>query len=275
MDDSLHLPVSVFRAVCELLARDYRVMPLLEMVRLWRAGQKLPPRALAITFDDGLGSNYQLGYPVLKALGLPATIFLTTGFVDGTHPLWFQEVDRAAQARGWGRAELYAELSRLKRLPDAEMREAVSAGVAGLNLPPPAEVMQPLTWDQVREMLREGLVDFGGHTHTHPVLARCDAAQQEAEIQTCRDRMEQELGVRPVLFAYTNGGEGDFTTQTQALLRRHGFEAALTMLPGRLRPGREAMALPRYGNPTTVLEARAVASGAFELLRQWRGGDRR
>lgn len=273
LDDSLHLPVSVFQKVCAHLAAHYRVMPLGEMVSLWQAGRALPPGAVAITFDDGLGSNYHLGFPVLKALGLPATVFLATGFLDGTHPLWFQEVDRVFQARGLGRDALFAELARLKALPDARMREEVAV-LTSTPLPPPAEVMRPMTWDQAREMQAGGLVSFGGHTHRHPVLARCDAAQQEVEILLCRDRMEAELGVRPTLFAYTNGGPCDFTEETQVLLSRHGFEAAFTMMPGRLVPGLRAMALPRYGNPTTVVEAEATVSGAFELLRQWRGRSR-
>ncbi len=274
LDRSLHLPVSVFRAVCQHLAQHYRVMPLVEMVAALRAGQALPTGAVAITFDDGLASNYHLGFPVLKSLRLPATIFLATGFLDGSHRLWFQEMDRVAQARGTAPQRLADTLSRLKTLPDLEMRAEVAAAVAAQPLPAESEVMLPMTWTQAREMQASGLVDFGGHTHTHPVLARCGAEQQAVEIRTCRDRMAEELGKMPRLFAYPNGGLDDFTAETQALLTEHGFEAAFTMMPGRWKPGAELLALPRYGNPNSVLEAQATASGAFELLRQWRGGAR-
>ncbi len=271
LDSSLHLPVSAFRAVCQHLKSTCEVMPLSAMVQQVNAGKTLPRSAVAITFDDGLGSNYHLGYPVLRELGLPATIFLATGFVDGTHPLWFQEVDRALGAHGATSAELFERLGQLKTLPDAEMRADVAKLTANCTASHPA-VTLPMSWDQVSEMKASGLIEFGGHTHCHPILARCTLEQQADEIRTCRDRITAELGTAPKLFAYPNGGPTDFTADTQRLLAENGFEASFTMMPARMAFGLTTQALPRYGNPTSVLEAEATVSGAFELLKQWRGG---
>ncbi|WP_146850907.1 polysaccharide deacetylase family protein [Brevifollis gellanilyticus] len=257
--------------MCQHLKKTCEVLPLSEMVRHVNAGKTLPHNAVAITFDDGLGSNYHLGYPILKELGLPATIFLATGFVDGTHPLWFQEVDRALRARGASTAELFAKLGQLKRLPDAEMRAEVAKLTADCAAAHP-EVTLPMRWDQAREMKASGLIEFGGHTHSHPILARCTVEQQAEEIRQCCDRITAELGAAPTLFAYPNGGPTDFTADTQRLLAEHGFEASFTMMPARLVSGLTTQALPRYGNPTSMLEAEATVSGAFELLKQWRGG---
>ncbi len=246
-------------------------MPLTEMVHVLRSGERLPQRAVAITFDDGYASNYRLGYPVLRELGLPATIFLATGFLDGTHALWFQEVDRACAGSP---VHYHETLARLKSLPDAEMRLEV-AKLCRQNDPSKAPaVTQPMTWNMAREMRDSGLIDFGGHTHTHPILARCSAEQQAAEIQTCRDRIETELGKAPSLFAFPNVGPGDFTEETQRMLGEHGYEASFTMMSCRLHASSAMHALPRYGSPETVWEADATASGAFEMLREWRGGRR-
>ncbi len=271
LDESLHLRLSVFQTICHHLAANYHAMPLAEMVRVLRSGQKLPPRAVALTFDDGYASNYHLGYPVLRKLRLPATIFLATGFLDGTHALWFQEVDRALSGAP---ASLPKTLSRLKPLPDAEMRAEVAKLSSQCRPAPSPPVTLPMSWDMAREMRDSGLIDFGGHTHTHPILARCSTEQQASEIQTCRDRIQTELGNVPTLFAYTNGGSDDFTTDTQRLLAEHGFEAAFTMMNGRLSAASPAHALPRYGSPETLWEAEAMASGAFEMVREWRGGGR-
>lgn len=277
LDESLHLPVSVFREICAHLAAKYQVMPLSQMAASLLSGEKLPARAVAISFDDGYASNYELGFPVLKEFGLPATIFLATGFLDGTAPLWFQQVDLAmrAGARLPNKASLAATLAALKALPDDEMRAAVGdllnqAGSSVSETPP--TVTRPLTWEQVREMHTDGLIEFGGHTHTHPILARCSVAKQSVEIETCRDRMTAELGAAPRIFAFPNGGPEDYTPATLDLLAKAGFQSAWTMVSGRSCPGGSIMDMPRYGSPGSVWETEATVSGAFELIRQWRGG---
>ncbi len=272
LDHSLHLEVSVFRGLCRHLSAGCRVMPLADMAAALAGGGKVPNGAVALTFDDGYASNFELAFPVLREFALPATIFLTTGFLDGTDPLWFQQVDRAL---GPGRvAELPGILARLKSLPDDEMRQEVarleqaSPPVRAEDIPP---VMRPLTWDQAREMQNGGLVEFGGHTHRHPVLARCTSARQAEELRLCRERMTQELGRAPRLFAYPNGGAGDYTAETLRIVADAGFEHAWTMINGRLAGGEHPLELGRYGSPGSVWEAEATVSGAFELVKKWRG----
>jgi peptidoglycan/xylan/chitin deacetylase (PgdA/CDA1 family) len=270
-DASLHLPVSRFRAVCQQLAANDHVMPLLDMVRHWRAGERLPPRAVALTFDDGYASNYHLGFPVLRELRLPAMIFLATGFLDGTQPLWFQQVDLALAGKT-GSEGLAETLQRLKKLPEPERRAEVAKLTQHLDDRAAPAVTRPMTWAMAREMRDSGLIDFGGHTDSHPILSRCSLAQQQQEIQTCRQRLTEELGRAPTLFAYPNGGPEDFTAETQQALQAAGFDAAFTMMSGRLGAASSAYALPRYGSPESIWEAEATVSGAFEMLRAWRGG---
>lgn len=273
-DESLHLPVSTFRQVCQHLSARYHVMPLAEMARRLRAGEGLPPRAVALSFDDGYASNYELAFPILRELGLPATIFLATGFLDGTDPLWFQQVDLAlcAGIPLPGATSLREWLAELKTLPEEVMRLRVENLLKGVTLPTAPKVTRPLTWNQVREMRDSGLIDFGGHTHAHPILARCSVEKQRHEIITCRDRILAELGQPPRAFAIPNGGPGDFTPETLSLLNEAGFESAWTMISGRATAAGPFLHLPRYGAPESVWETEATVSGAFELLRRWKGG---
>lgn len=272
-DSSLHLPVSTFRAICADLAARSTVMSLRQMAAMCRAGEALPHDAVAITFDDGYASNHDLAFPILKEFGLPATVFLTTGFVDGEDMLWFQRVDRAFQDRS--SMELEQALAHLKQLPDAQMREEVAAleARAGLTAPEPQDlpaIMRPLTWKQARAMRDSGLIEFGGHTHTHPILARCTEEAQRRQITQCRDRIQEELGERPTLFAFPNGGAEDYTETTTHLLAEAGFDTACTMISGHLTAESHPLELPRYGSPESRWETAATVSGAFELFKEWR-----
>lgn len=46
-------------------------------------------RWVCITFDDGYRDNYTIAYPLLKRLGVPFTVYVTTGFVDNQLPMWW------------------------------------------------------------------------------------------------------------------------------------------------------------------------------------------
>ena len=65
------------------LKSNFSVVSLAEFHELRTRNAALPAKTAVITFDDGFRDNYEYAYPVLRELGLPATIFLSTGFVSG------------------------------------------------------------------------------------------------------------------------------------------------------------------------------------------------
>src|SRR5262249_38259299 len=71
-----------FAAQMDLLANLFNVIPFGEAVERL-ASNSLPPRAVAITFDDGYTNNLEVAAPILAARGLRATFFITTGFIEG------------------------------------------------------------------------------------------------------------------------------------------------------------------------------------------------
>jgi peptidoglycan/xylan/chitin deacetylase (PgdA/CDA1 family) len=296
LDWSLHLQVDVFRNICSMLAKEYHVIPLADLVEARSHGTLLPDNSVVITFDDGYASNYELAFPILQEFGLHATIFVATGFLDGAEIFWFQRVDLALgrsqkELLDWkingkklrlylGTYELRQQslrqlLPELKELPDADLLSEVDRLEAALEVSTPTfedlpQAMRPMSWEMACEMSLSGHVDIGGHTHTHPILARCDVMAMRAEIATCRDRIHAEIGELPPFFAYPNGGSDDFTRETLRLVREAGFKAACTTISGRINNNVSMFQLPRYGSPESVWEAKATVSGAFETLKDWR-----
>jgi peptidoglycan/xylan/chitin deacetylase (PgdA/CDA1 family) len=88
VDDELHrscVTPAAFRAqMRHLREAGWTVVPLADLAGALAAGRSLPARTAAITFDDGFADNYTHAFPVLADLGLPATVFVTTGALGGT-----------------------------------------------------------------------------------------------------------------------------------------------------------------------------------------------
>lgn len=296
LDWSPHLQLGVFRSICAMLAKEYHVISLAALVEARTRGSGLPDNSVVITFDDGYASNFELAYPILQEFGLHATIFVTTGFLDRVEMFWFQRADLALgrtqkELLDWKingkklrlylgtyelrQQSLFKLLPELKELPDADLLSEVDRLEHALEVSEPSfddlpAAMRPMTWEMACEMSLSGHVDIGGHTHTHPILSRCDVRAVRAEIATCRDRIHAEIGELPFAFAYPNGGSEDFNRETVMLVREAGFKAACTTISGRVDDSVSMLQLPRYGSPESVMDAKATVSGAFETLKDWR-----
>ncbi len=80
-----------------------------------------------------------------------------------------------------------------------------------------------MTWDQLRELHDSGLVTIGNHTKSHPHLPQLTAQQIAQEIIGAENRMQDELGVRPDLFAYPYGEYSDMVIEA---VKQFKFKAA-------------------------------------------------
>ena len=189
------LPLETFRRQMAWVAKNYRVLPLDEALRL-RAEGRLPERSCAITFDDGYENVATSALPVLQGLGLPATVFLVTDLLgtDGVpwpDRLWLavrattsEDVDAGALGLGTRTLATNAEkaalletaFDRLKAQPRAAKEEILDALVAALDVPEPIDPgpFRVLAWDRVEGLAKEGLLAFGPHSTTHEILSRCE-----------------------------------------------------------------------------------------------------
>jgi len=283
------MPIDLFEEHIRICSRFLRPLSLKQVFEKSVSG-------VVITFDDGYANNYELAFPILQKYGFPATIFLTTGFLDQSTPLWgnwLEYLVMQAPARDtvfeWNgartelsfsdsinRIQLIATASQtLRLLSIEEIHDFLHALEGHLELeynweriPNP---LRPLTWEQVRTMHGSGLISFGAHTLSHPVLSRCSEETQTFEILQSKSRIEEELGEECAIFAYPYGKRSDYTPVTREVVRRSGFKLAVTAEPGSTRPSScGPYEVPRWGADLGVNELSFLVSGGPILSAHFR-----
>src|SRR5262245_56040156 len=260
------ISVDTFRRQMELVREHYEALPLDEAVAVLRGGQSTRRPALAITFDDGYRDFRELAWPILRELGLPATVFVPTAYIGAgkmlDHDRFYRCVMKA-YSRGLSlrvplaKAGLSAGMVsalcsevdsfrvyyQLSYLPFA-LRERVLQSLDEFMCEPRQEELNGfslLDWEMVREMANAG-VSFGAHTDNHVVLTLEDEQTIEREILRSKQVLEEKLR-RPVRhFAYPTGR---YNVAARNAVARAGFEAAVTTERRLNRRGDDFLALGR------------------------------
>jgi peptidoglycan/xylan/chitin deacetylase (PgdA/CDA1 family) len=226
------------------------------------AGRPLPPRAVALTFDDGYRDNLDLALPLLEDLDMPATFFLVSGILDAEVEPWWELLgwafarseSRAVDWRGTtvlGGAEarrypaFWPVADRLKPMTRRERTEAVEELIDALRPrgPRPDWHRMFLDWSGAREMAARTSV--GSHTRWHGILSRETASDQSAELAHAAGRIRDELGVPARTLAYPNGSAADVDAGSVAGARAAGHDFAVTTEPGMNPPDTDPLLVER------------------------------
>jgi peptidoglycan/xylan/chitin deacetylase (PgdA/CDA1 family) len=252
-----------FERLMLIVARTYCVLPLDQAVSQLQAGQ-LQARALAITFDDGYADNHDVAMPILNRLGLSATIFIATGFLDGGR-MWNDTVIECLRRTTKDQVDLTdLGLSCMPTRTASERRQAIERVIPIVKYQMP-EARTPLL-DRLHALcghpalptdlmmrsqdvrsLRRGGLGVGAHTVNHPILLTLPDDLARSEMATSREQLQVLVDEPVTLLAYPNGGPGvDFDDRHAAMARQLGFAAAVSTRKGVARPGEDVFSLPRY-----------------------------
>jgi peptidoglycan/xylan/chitin deacetylase (PgdA/CDA1 family) len=250
----LHVTAAQLAAHCRWLAAACHPISLDDLRRARFGGGGLPDRPVLVTFDDGYRSVLTRALPVLERFGVPAAVFACTGPIARQHRLWYDALADHAGAEA---------VERAKALPHAEWRQLTA-------VEEPADVSDPhgpMTESELRTLAAHPLIEVGGHTVRHPILAQAPLAVQRAEVGECRTTLESWLG-RPVrAFAYPNGLPGrDFTGDTVGLVGEAGYDLGFTTEGAFSRTGDPPLTLPRF----VMLDSVTDSELAHRLTHSWR-----
>jgi peptidoglycan/xylan/chitin deacetylase (PgdA/CDA1 family) len=234
-----------------------------ELVEATRTGD-VPPRAVAVTFDDGYLDTLLTATPVLYSRGIPATVFATTAALDeaGVFRYWWDILEWAilvdppacltVPLPGGERsfslttpAERMAAHQTLHGLLvplEASARDGVMRHVIDGRVADADRVTRRMSVAELRAISDVPGMSVGAHGHDHLALPAHSAEVQRLEISRSRLALESALSVPVRAFAYPFGA---WSAETAALVAESGLRLAVTCEDGAVRPGADPLSLAR------------------------------
>ncbi len=244
-----------FFSQLKVLKKYYRVVPLIELLSQWEKG-KNGPYEVSITFDDGYRDIYTLAYPVLKELGLPATLFFTSSLGDGRF-LWydaFQELRRHFPARellgrysnllGRKFSSLHEVFSYIKYYKDPVLVLQNFCKVNALVYPEDSGSFY-LSLEELFQM--RDIFTYGCHGVSHRCFTALTPQDVEEEIGQSFEYLRMKLECVLPVFAFPFGRKQDVPGNVSHLLKRYGFSYALSAEGGCLKKTTNRFFIPRIG----------------------------
>ncbi len=253
---------SQFAAHLKFLKKRFRLISVEDAREELETQGRWSAPSVAITFDDGYRSVYELGLPILQHFAVPATIYLPSAFIDRTQVPWWLElleylrqwdpatVPVSAIAKAMNipslqldesgrdptalRIRLHSTLRRhLRKMDDTRAKDAVGSLQSLVQGSATVDMDQWfMNWDEVREMMSAG-IRFGAHTRTHCNLAQAEIGRARDEIIGSREDIEREIEEPVTGFAYPYGMDVEAYKRITGVLADAGFSYAVTAAPGR------------------------------------------
>jgi peptidoglycan/xylan/chitin deacetylase (PgdA/CDA1 family) len=267
----------------EIIRNHYQMISL-RALREALFSRRLPHRAVVVTFDDGYADNAWHAVPLLRRHGLPATIFVTSGYVGSQSEMISDTLERIllrretlpsgltldigaashhwdlgkhpSQSVPWNvtvkdypseRHRCYHELDNLLRPMSEPQRQEALSQIAQRTgcVDQGRPEYRTMNASEIQSLAKEGQIEIGAHSVSHLMLAKQPIDIQQREIRDCKHQLEQIAGIPVTSFAYPYGGPEAVNLETKKLARQAGFELACDAIPGRIDLNADLFALPR------------------------------
>lgn len=245
---------SGFEQQMNYLKMNFNPVTFRQIIDAAEGKQTLPKRPVVITFDDGFDDNYHYAYPVLRKLGIPATIFISTSYIDQAKPFWFDwiaymivnqkvlgedifehniklDISNLEQRRKL----LSKVLDHLKKISNDERLEFIQKLKQSCDIKPPEDgfkMSKALTWVQVEEMARNN-IEFGSHTVNHPILTSITNDNElDYELIESKKSIEEHIGQDVQVISYPVGGAASFDERVCEASKRAGYKLGVSYISG-------------------------------------------
>lgn len=246
---------------------------------------------VVITFDDGYMDNYQYMLPILEKYQIPATVFVSSGYVNASSEYWWDEIVRLLTCGQsypakfeledtlyhyvWNTRTLEERIDLLKSLhwllklePEIERTNYWISQLRNWAKMDAKGRMEnlPMSLTQLKQMDESKYITVGGHTVNHRSLGCQSRQAQQYEIGSSITYLEKVLGHKIEVFSYPFGSKVHYNQDTFEICEKSGIKKAATTNKGIWNVGYHPFEIPR-------IEVKDYNDGQFEkfLKECWKG----
>ncbi len=264
VEPGMYVHDDTFSMHLDVLQDLFTVVDLADYLKARARGDRLPDRAVAISFDDGWRDNYEYAYPQLRSRELPATIFVVSAMAGTSQSFWPErlarilsrkDIDIVANASDWlselmvsagvGTAEQWnaERISKAIGFAKRESDETINSRLDDIEANIAVSKRRDLAdWDELGDMASTGLVRLGSHTRRHTRMREgLTEKQLRSEIVGSKEDIFSNTSTMPRLFCYPNGD----TTEAARAVVAANYLGACTTAMGWNAPESDAHSLSR------------------------------
>jgi len=250
-----HIQANTFAECIKLLNENGNPVSMDEILNHHINKEELPPKSFAITFDDGFENNLSVAAPILYDFKVPATIYITTEFIEKNKMSWVDRIEYAVENVAsidlnldWINKKIYlkdvkSKISFLKLVrnyvknssncnpnifADILCEQLGFSNIESSNDP----LDKKMNWEEVSKANQSDLLTIGGHSHTHSILSYLNPSQLKEEIDTSLSLLKNKANLKPIHYSYPEGLKHCYSENVINELKKNGVLCCPTAING-------------------------------------------
>ncbi|MGZ3787740.1 MAG: polysaccharide deacetylase family protein [Bacteriovorax sp.] len=237
-----------FESEMRWLKEETHIISEEELVDIIYNKKKLNRVCSMVTFDDGYIDNFEIAYPILNKLSIPAIYFIPTKFINERTLGWWDIISYIVKntklerihfrEKEWtiiNKQNVISELIlKIKKMETSRIDGYLNELSLAFDVPIPSIDIQGkelMSWDQIKEVNCNG-ISIGSHSHEHVILSKQALGDLRLQVKKSKDILEEKLGTVIQSIAYPVGGHDHFDIETKNVSLDLGFKLGFSFLTG-------------------------------------------
>ena len=232
------------KAHLNFIKNNFQIINQEYFIQIIEADQLVEKKLAYITFDDGYLDNYELAFPILNAMKVPATFFVATGLIESKVIPWWDEIAwhikncdlTEVKLNSWCKTIVLSKntinknirevLSQFKSAsPPIEEQLVEFRHKTGLVLEHYSSEF--MTWAHLLEMESAGMT-IGAHSHSHRIFSSLNAIDLSHELSHSKKLLEEQLTNKILSISYPVGNASTYNKDMFNEIENQGYQLAFT-----------------------------------------------